>query len=110
IVVILLCAGLTRSMQYTALNTLGFADIPGSLRSSAATINSMLMQVSMVLAIAFSALLLNGSRFLAQRDAVAPPDFTVTFIAMGLLVAGASLVFVMLPRDAGAEVSRHENI
>lgn len=110
IVVILLCAGLTRSMQYTALNTLGFADIPGSLRSSAATINSMLMQVSMVLAIAFSALLLNGSRFLAQRDAVAPPDFTVTFIAMGLLVAGASLVFVMLPRDAGAEVSGHENI
>jgi hypothetical protein len=68
----------------------------------------MLMQVSMVLAIAFSALLLNGSRFLAQRDAVAPADFAVAFVAMGLLVAGASLVFVKLPKDAGAEVSGHE--
>lgn len=110
IMAILLCAGLTRSMQYTALNTLGFADIPGSLRSSAATLNSMLMQVSMVLAIAFSALLLNGSRFLAQRDAVAPPDFAVAFVAMGLLVAGASLVFVKLPKDAGAEVSGHDGV
>lgn len=108
IVAILLCAGLTRSMQYTALNTLGFADIPGNLRSSAATINSMLMQVSMVLAIALSALLLNGSRWVAQRDAVATPDFAVAFVVMGLLVMGASLVFLKLPKDAGAEVSGHE--
>lgn len=109
IVVILLCAGLTRSMQYTALNTLGFADIPGNLRSSAATINSMLMQVSMVLAITACALLLNGSRFLAQRDAVAAPDFAVAFAVMGVLVAGASLVFLTLPKNAGAEVSGHSD-
>lgn len=110
IMAILLCAGLTRSMQYTALNTLGFADIPGNLRSSASTLNSMLMQVAMVLAIAFSVLLLNGSRFLAHRETVAPADFAVAFVAMGLLVAGASLVFVKLPRDAGAEVSGHDGI
>lgn len=110
IMALLLCAGLTRSMQYTALNALGFADIPSSLRSSASTLNSMLMQVAMVLAIAFSVLLLNGSRFLAQREEVAPPDFTVAFVAMGLLVAGASLVFAKLPKDAGAEVSGHDGI
>ena len=96
-------------MQYTALNTLGFADIPGNLRSSAATINSMLMQVSMVLAITACALLLNGSRFLAQRDAVAAPDFAVAFAVMGVLVAGASLVFLTLPKNAGAEVSGHSD-
>lgn len=110
IMAILLCAGLTRSMQYTALNTLGFADIPQKLRSSASTLNSMLMQVAMVLAIAFSVLLLNGSRVLAQRETVAPPDFAVAFVVMGLLVAAASLVFIKLPRDAGAEVSGHDAI
>jgi len=110
IMVLLLCAGLTRSMQYTALNTLGFADIPGHLRSSAATLNSMLMQASMVLAIALSALLLNGSRFVAHRDSLAPADFTLAFVAMGVLVMAASVVFAKLPKDAGAEVSGHDGV
>lgn len=110
IMAILFFAGLTRSMQYTALNTLSFADVPAALRSSASTLSSMLMQIAMVLAIAMSAILLNVSRVLSQRDTLALMDFSVAFAVMGLVVAGASLAFLRLPKDAGAEVSGHDEM
>lgn len=107
---LLFLAGLTRSMQYTALNTLAFADIPARLRSSAATLASMLMQISMVLGIAFSALILNASRGLQHRNAPALADFQSAFLAMGIVVVVASLVLIRLPREAGAEVSGHDGL
>ncbi|RVB06724.1 DHA2 family efflux MFS transporter permease subunit, partial [Mesorhizobium sp. M7A.F.Ca.CA.004.07.1.1] len=41
VVALMLIAGLSRSMQFTALNTLAFADIDAAQRSSAATPNSI---------------------------------------------------------------------
>ncbi len=109
IMLTLFFAGLTRSMQYTALNTLAFADIADQQRSSAATLSSMLQQVSMVLAIALSALILNSSLLLSTgRETLALVDFSRAFMAMGLMVMLASIVFIKLPCNAGAEVTGHK--
>lgn len=108
IIATLLFAGLTRSMQYTGLNTLAYADIDDSQRSSAATLSSMLQQVSMVLAIALSVLILNASRLVAARETLTRLDFQIAFAFMGALVCFASLVFLRLPPDAAAEVSGHD--
>lgn len=108
LMVALFVAGLTRSMQYTALNTLAFADIPDQQRSSASTLASMAQQVSMVLGVALSAIMLSSSQFLAQRDDLLLFDFKVAFIAMGTLVLLASLAFISLPRSAGVEVTGHD--
>jgi EmrB/QacA subfamily drug resistance transporter len=107
LLVVLLLSGLTRSLQYSALNTLALADISGPLNSSAATLTSMLMQVSMVLGIALSALILAVGHSLTQSPQPVLLNFQVAFVLMGLLVAAASLVCLRLPRDAGAEVSGH---
>ncbi|TIM64318.1 MAG: DHA2 family efflux MFS transporter permease subunit, partial [Mesorhizobium sp.] len=62
VVALMLIAGLTRSMQFTALNTLAFADIASAQRSSAATLSSMLQQVAMLFGVAVAAALLNLSQ------------------------------------------------
>jgi EmrB/QacA subfamily drug resistance transporter len=102
---VLFLTGLTRSMQFTSLNTLGYADMPAALRSSAATLNSMLMQVSMALGVAVAALLLQRSALL--RGAATPEllDFRVTFALVGLAAVVAAIFNLALPRNAGAHVT-----
>jgi EmrB/QacA subfamily drug resistance transporter len=102
---VLFVTGLTRSMQFTSMNTLGFADIPPSLRSSASTLQSMLMQVSMALGVAVAALLLQRSA--ALRGAAVPElfDFRIAFAAIGIAGVIAALCNLALPRDAGAHVT-----
>jgi hypothetical protein len=87
------------------MNTLGFADIPPQLRSSASTLQSMLMQVSMALGVAVAALLLERSA--AWRGAAAPGlfDFHVAFAVIGVAGVIAALCNLVLPRDAGAHVT-----
>lgn len=58
IVFILFVGGLSRSMQFTLFNTLGFADIPKAQMSDASTLFSMFFQLSMAMGVAIGALLL----------------------------------------------------
>jgi EmrB/QacA subfamily drug resistance transporter len=104
---VLLIAGATRSMQFTALNTLTFADVSASQRSSASTLSSMLQQLVAVLGVALGALLLNASQILHHSDSVSMSDFRVSFIAVGLLAVVSAAGFLRLPSHAGAEVSGH---
>lgn len=103
----LFLAGLTRSMQFTALNTLAFADLPDAQRSSASTLSSMLQQIAMLLGVAISVLILQASSTLLGNATPALADFRVAFVLIGLLASGTAWMFLKLPQDAGAEVSGH---
>jgi EmrB/QacA subfamily drug resistance transporter len=104
---LLFVAGLSRSMQFTALNTLGFADILPKQQSSASTLSSMLQQVAMLLGVAVAAAVLNISRMIHGGERLLLIDFRWAFVAVGTIGILASLRFLRLPEDAGAEVSRH---
>jgi len=104
---ILFIAGLTRSMQFTALATLAFADIDGEQRSSASTLSSMFQQISMVFGIALAAAILNLSQVVRGAPALELHDFGVAFFVVGALCVAASLQMATLKRDAGSEVSGH---
>lgn len=108
LIAVLLVAGVVRSMQFTCLNTLAFADVDDRQRGSAATLSSMMMQVSMVAGVALGALLLNLSQGLHGHANPTLADFQFTFVIVGLLGVAAALSFARLPRDAGAEVSGHQ--
>jgi EmrB/QacA subfamily drug resistance transporter len=101
---VLLAAGLTRSMQFTALNTLAFADIPAAQRGSASTLSSMLQQVSMVLGVALSAFVLNVAQWRHGGTVLTLADFRVAFIVVGGVGLLAAWRFLQLPRDAGDEL------
>ena len=104
---ILLAAGLSRSMNFTALNTLGFADIHAAQRSSASTLSSMLQQVSMLLGVAVGAAVLNISRMIHGGATLSTIDFRWAFLVIAVIGVISSLRFLSLSHDAGAEVSRH---
>ena len=104
-IAILVVAGATRSMQFTALATLAFADIDADRRSSATTISSMSQQLAMVFGVAAAAGCVNLSQLWRAAPAPGLIDFQLALAFMGAVVLLASLYFLTLRRDAGAEVS-----
>ncbi|WP_095091430.1 DHA2 family efflux MFS transporter permease subunit [Mesorhizobium sophorae] len=107
VILLMLIAGLSRSMQFTALNTLAFADIDAAQRSSAATLSSMLQQVAMLFGVAVAAAILNLSQIARDRPALDLVDFRIAFLAIGAIGLVAALRFLALPPGASAEVSGH---
>jgi EmrB/QacA subfamily drug resistance transporter len=107
VVMVLLLAGMTRSMQFTGINSLAFADISAEQRSSAATLSSVLEQVAAVLGVASGAMVLNLSQKFWVESAVSPGDFRIAFVLAGITAAAAALSFRRLDADAGIEISGH---
>ena len=105
----LILAGLTRSLQFTALNTLAFADIRQSAMSSASTMQTMLQQVAFAFGIALGAVILSVSaEFRAGAGAsIGVPDFQVAFAVSTLMTIAALPWLVKLATDAGDEISGH---
>lgn len=107
IILVLLAAGLTRSMQFTSLNTLAFADISATQRSSSSTLSSMLQQISMVLGVALAAFILNASQMIQGTKTMGMADFRAAFVAVGILSLLSTWMYLRLSPDAGSEVSGH---
>lgn len=99
--------GLFRSLQFTALNTLAFADIPRERLSASTSFYGTAQQLPPAIGIVIATTALEVSRHLAGRDALALADFTVAFMVAGLVVATAAPLALRLPRDVGSEVSGH---
>jgi EmrB/QacA subfamily drug resistance transporter len=106
---LLFVAGLSRSMQFTALNTLGFADIAPAQRSSASTLSSMLQQVSLLLGVAIAAAVINISSLLRAGTDAPLVDFRWAFVVTGAVGMAASLRFLALAPNAGEDVSGHRS-
>ena len=109
IVAIMLVCGMTRSMQFTGLTSMAFAEVPQPQMSSANTLFSTTQQMSMGLGIAVGAVVLHAAAAArgAADGAYQVQDFRITFLVVGLLALSSLLSFARLRRDAGAEVSGH---
>jgi hypothetical protein len=107
ILLVLLVTGFFRSLQYTSLNTLAYADIPDTKMSSATTFASMTQQLSSTIGIALAALALHVVLASRASETIATEDFIPVFLFFGLVAASAALSFQRLPEDAGAAVSGH---
>lgn len=109
IAAVLFFCGLTRSMQYTVLNTIGFADVPQPQMNSATTLVSMAQQFNVGVGIAFGALALKLAALLHGHtdQALQADDFRLAFGLVALLTLLALADALRLPHDAGAQVSGH---
>ncbi len=105
IVLALLTGGFFRSLQFTALGTLAYADVPPSLMSNASSLSSMAQQLFMSLGVALAALLLHLSVGLHHGAALSAHDFSPAFVVTGVLALLSSLLFLPLEHHAGEEVS-----
>jgi len=99
---VLLITGYLRSLQFTAFNSIAYAEVAPARMSAATTLYSALQQISLTVGIPISA----GVLHLVRAGVVpSPAEFGAAF----LVVAGVSFlagpVALLLPRDAGAEMS-----
>lgn len=105
ILFILFVGGLSRSMQFTLFNTLGFADIPKAQMSDASTLFSMFFQLSMAMGVAIGALLLRfAMNFHGNTGQAATADFQLTFLLVAVIAGVALLDNLRLPPQAGESV------
>jgi EmrB/QacA subfamily drug resistance transporter len=107
IVVVLLLSGCLRSLQFTALNAIAFADIAHEKMSQAASFSSMAQRLSQSAGIAAGAYLLQLSSTLQGHATIEAADFWPAFVAIGLISAIAPLLHGRMPAQAGIEVSGH---
>jgi EmrB/QacA subfamily drug resistance transporter len=101
----LLAGGFFRSLQFTSINTLAFADVPQSLMSRATTLSSVAQQLAMTFGVGLGALLLHLTLAHAGRTTLGPDDFAPAYSAIAFVGLTSLLFFSKLPRDAGAEMS-----
>ncbi|MDE1181856.1 DHA2 family efflux MFS transporter permease subunit [Paraburkholderia sp.] len=105
----LFVSGLARSLQFTAINTLSFADVPKPQMSGASTLSSTLGQMTMGMGVAAGAIALRLAAWWHGHDAqrLLPADFSVAFLLIAVLSVIAIADVFTLSRNAGAHVSGH---
>lgn len=103
---VLLVGGFIRSLQFTAVNAVAFADIEPRDFSQATSFTSMMQQLSLSVGIAAGATLLELSQLWRGAEQLAVADFAPAFVVVGLLAAASSLFFIGLPHTAGDELAR----
>ena len=108
-VVALVFAGVVRSLQFTALNTLGFADIPPQGMTDASAMQSLLQQIAFAFGIAIGAVILSLSATLRVGPGapIDTPDLQVAFLAATVMTVLAMPSLRRLAPDAGDGVSGH---
>ena len=98
-VFIILLGGFFRALQFTALNTLGFAEVSDAEMSHATTLSQMGQRISQSIGVAVAALLLQF--FSGGSTALTYHAFAMTFIIIAVFSAFSCLTFVRLPQNAG---------
>ena len=109
VLVVLLIGGFFRSLQFTSINTLGYADIDPQRMSRATSFASMAQQLSLSAGVATGAILLHLTMAARGGGALQASDFEPAFLAVGACAALSALVYLHLPGNAGAEVSGHRS-
>jgi EmrB/QacA subfamily drug resistance transporter len=103
-VVLVLLSGCVRSVQYLALNTVSYADMPGPLLSKGTSVAGVAQQVARGFGVAVAAASL---AVIAGPTKVTVEDFRFAFFLVGLLPLVAGFGFLRLTPDDGEAVSGH---
>jgi MFS family permease len=104
---VLFAAGAFRSMNFTAANTLAFADVPPERRADATALWGVAQQICFSLGVATAAVLLNLSLIVRGAPMLALIDFRMAFVAMAAVALISALWFATLDPEVGREVSGH---
>jgi Na+/melibiose symporter-like transporter len=105
---ILLLAGASRSMQFTAITMVGFADLNDADRPAASTLFSLAQQIGMSLGIAVGALVLSLSQIFRGVSSLGLLDVRLGLLIAAAFSALATISYRSLAPDAGATISGHK--
>ena len=102
---LLLAGGFFRSLQFTAMGALAYADIARPDMSQASSLANVTQQIALSLGVTLAAWVLETSAALGGRVSVQGSDFSIAFMVVGAISATSLWFNLQLAHDAGAEVS-----
>jgi EmrB/QacA subfamily drug resistance transporter len=105
LLVALLAGGFFRSLEFTALNAIGYADVEQARMSRATSFASVAQQMSGAVGVAVAAASIETIRFALGDAQLVSRDMTLSFAVVALITLSSVAIFARLKPDAGAEVS-----
>lgn len=109
IISVLLLGGCFRSLQFTSLNALSYADIDKPVMSQATSLASVVQQLAAGMGITVGALALQGSNWFQGHAQIVAGDFPPAFLFVSLVSLSSLFWLRRLAKDAGAEISGHQS-
>lgn len=105
--VVLLLGGVSRSMQFTALNSIAYADVTTAQVSKANGLYTVAQQLSLALGVAVAAAVLDFSQWWRGAVDLTQGDFAAAFFVVAAGGLASIWLFMKLPQSAGANLSGH---
>ncbi|WP_230623384.1 MULTISPECIES: DHA2 family efflux MFS transporter permease subunit [Chromobacterium] len=105
LLMVFVLGGCLRSLQFTSLNAITFADVDKDRLSQATSLSSVAQQLAAGFGVTVGAFALQAASWLQGHQQLTAGDFGHAFLFMGSLTALSSLLFLSLERDAGQQVS-----
>jgi EmrB/QacA subfamily drug resistance transporter len=105
IMIILIVGGFFRSLQFTAINALTYADVEPERMSRATTLASVNQQLAISAGVALGAFSVETTMLFRRSTELTAADFGPGFLVVSVLSAMSTFYFVRMPADAGHQVS-----
>ena len=105
ITAVLLAGGFLRSLQFTSLSAITYAEVEPRQVGSATGMASVGQQVSVSMGVAVGAMVVELSEWWRGHSVPETSDFSSAFVVVGLMSMLSSLLMLRLPADAGDEMS-----
>jgi EmrB/QacA subfamily drug resistance transporter len=107
---ILLVGGFFRSLQFTCINTIAYAEVDAPRMSRATSLMSTQQQIAISTGVAVGALIVEATLHFKGKSVIEAGDFAPAFLIVAAIAATSTFVFAQLPTDAGAEMSGHKPV
>ncbi len=102
---VLLAGGFLRSLQFTSLSAITYAEVERAQVGSATGMASVGQQISVSFGVALGAMVLELSEQLRGHSHPQTEDFAAAFVFVGLVSMCTALLMLRLPAGAGDELS-----
>ena len=104
-VILLFVGGFFRSLQFTSINTIAYADVEPHRISRATALVSVAQQLAVSAGVAIGAMAVELTVCIRNDGPLQASDFPPAFLAVALISALSVLIFAQLSPEAGAEMA-----
>jgi EmrB/QacA subfamily drug resistance transporter len=105
IVIILVVGGFFRSLEFTAINTVAYAEIEPPQMSRATTLVSVNQQLAVSAGVAVGAFSVESTMWIRHMNELTADVFAPAFLVVALISTVSAFFFWRMPDDAGHEIS-----
>ncbi|WP_131117799.1 MFS transporter [Lichenihabitans psoromatis] len=103
---LLLGGGFFRSLEFTSINAIAYADIDNAAMSRATSFASVVQQLSLSTGVTVGAAVIEFSRRIHGDSTLRTEDFGAAFFLIALISAASALIFMRLPPSAAAALTQ----